>query len=717
MAIKKSFGGATIRKPGGYSKSQTSPDAGSQSAVTGVLMVIGEADAGAGGADEGIQSYSAAAYNQLKAKYRSGPLVDAAKAAVLSPSRSDGINGAGTILVWKTNASTQASLALANTYATLKAKEYGVGGNRITYKTVLSAETAPTMTGSATVTNFVGLDTQTLVVRIGGAAAQTVTFATPADLAAVIAQIESAVPAIDASSDAGKLKLTLAAGTNLHRDGTGRVLEVVSGSALSNLFLTASQVTAAVEPKAALELIQPRDAITEASVVGGEIVMQIGRDATGSCTAATVAISSTEMTLTQTGATPSSVTLAFADYPLIGNLVDAIGDIAGWSATVSASMRLQSSATLDQISATGAFSTLAGAKPCRIKADAQAVADFMSDSAIVDMSLQAGKGLPDAEGRSSLTGGTRGASSSSNFDAGLSAALGEELNAILICASQDASEDITAGITDPSSTYDIEALHAMLDTHLRLRGSIKNRKEAQGAVGYRKQAKADVFEQAARIGSSLVQLCMEDVLVVDATNTLAWKQPHVQAALLMGARMGSEIGEPMTHKFLNCQGAGHFVNASTGVAQGDYDPLIDYDAAIDAGVTTSEPAAGSFRWMIDNTTYGQDDNFVFNRGSVVEAAQYIAKTVRADAEAAFVGRKNSVVTAPSIKNRIRSKLVELFKGKITSPSEDAPQGFVEETFVVTVVGNTAEVQVEVKPVQGLDFVLITFTLGETRQSA
>ena len=60
---------------------------------------------------------------------------------------------------------------------------------------------------------------------------------------------------------------------------------------------------------------------------------------------------------------------------------------------------------------------------------------------------------------------------------------------------------------------------------------------------------------------------------------------------------------------------------------------------------------------------------------------------------------------------------ELFNAKITSPSDDAPQGFVEDSLIVTVTGNTAEVQVEVKPVQGLDFVFITFTLGETRQTA
>lgn len=715
MAIKKQFGGATIRKPGAYSKSQTSPDAGGQSATTGVLFLIGEADAGPGGSAEGIQLYSAAAFNQLKAKYRSGPLVDAAKAA-LAPSRTPGIGGAGTFLIWKTNASVQASLALANAYSTAEAKEYGVGGNRITYKNTLSAETAPTVTGSAAVTNFAGLDGQTLILRQNGGAAQTVTFNTPADMAAVVSQV-NAVAAGVASSDGGKLKLTMAAASNRHRDGWGRSLEVSGGTALASLFLTAELATAAAEPQASLEVIQPRDSLTESGVVGGDIALRLGRDSTGSCTAATVAVSGTAMTLTQTGATPSTVTLSFADYPLIGNLADAINELAGWTAACPSAKRTQESASLDQVSATGAFSALTSAMPARIKQDGQAVQDFFDASTLVSLDPAPTCGLPDAEGRLNLTGGARGASSSSSFDAGFSAALAKDLNVIVPCISQDAASDISAGQTDPASTYDIETIHAMLDTHLRLRGSIKNRKEAQGCVGYRKQAKADCFEQAAKMGSELVQFCMEDVLLVDSTNELKWKQPHLMAALIAGMRCGSEIGEPLTHKFLSVQGVGHFVNASTGVAQGDYNAQTDYDEAISAGVTSAEPAAGSFRLMLDNTTYGADENFVFNRGSVMEAAQYIAKTIRGDAEASFVGRKNSVITAASMKSRIRAKLVELFKGRITSPSEDAPQGFVESTFIVNVVGNTAEVQVEVKPVQGLDFVFITFTLGETRQSA
>jgi hypothetical protein len=715
MAISKQFAGATIRKPGAYSVSNVSPAGGSASSTTGVLMVIGEADAGTPSSAEGIQSYSAAGFAALAAKYRTGPLVDAAKAA-LAPSLTPGVNGAATILVYKTNASAQATYSLLDTYGTLTAKEYGVGGNRITYKTVLTAETPAAAVGSAAVTNFVGLDTETLIVAQNGAAPVTVTFASPTDMADVVSQINSALTGIVASG-ASILTLTQTATANHQRDGFGHSFEILATStALAKLFLVAGLVVPAVEPAAAITVTQPRDGIIEANVVGGDIALMLGRSAVGSCTAATVTVSGTQITLAQTGATPASVVLTYANYPLLGNLADAIAGIAGWSVSITAKNRLLPSTVLDYVSTVGAFSA-AGDEPARIKMDAYEVAQMFAASSLVAISAQAVKGLPDAEGPASLTGGAKGASATSDFANALQAALAQDLNVIVPAISQDATADITAGITDPASTYDIEAVHALLVSHLNLRGDIQNRREAQGVVGYRVPTKEAAFEQAAGLNEYALQLVMQDVLVVDATNTLAWKQPHVMAALIAGIRVGTPIGEPETFKYLAVSGVGHYVNPTTGAVGGDFNPQTDYDDAISAGVTFAEPNAGAYRIVVDNTTYGIDQSFVFNRGSVVEASQYIAKTIRSDAEQTFVGRKTTVATASSIKNRIRSQLINLFNAQILSPSTDAPQGFVEDTFIVTVEGNTATVQLECKPVQGLDFIFITFTLGDTQQSA
>ena len=713
MAIKRNFQGVTLRKPGAYSSTKTASNGAGATSTTGVMFVIGEADAGPGGAAEGIQLYSAAAVNQLIAKYVSGPIVDCVKVA-LAPSRTPGINGASAFLVYKTNSSVPASYALANTYAAITAEEYGVGGNRITYKNVVSSEAEVSVTGSAPVT-VAGLNGLTLKVAQNGGAVSTVTFVTPADMAAVVSQINAALTGVIASG-AATLKLTQTAVSNHHRDGFGRSFEVLASStALTLLAMASGLVVPASEPQASFEILQPRDSIAQTGVVGGVISMSIGRDASGSCTAANVVVSGTSLTLNQTGATPSSVVFAFSDYPTIGNLVDGLNAVPGCACAVSSSIRGNASNSLDQVTV-GAFSA-AGLKPARIKSDVKAVKDFFDAATLASIVVSAVKGLPDAEGRVNLVGGVRGASASSAFDAGLAASLAQDFNVVVPAISQDASVDVLAGLTDVASTYDIETIHAMVSAHLVLRGNIQNKKEAQGVVGYRKNTKAAAFAQAALLGDSNVQMCMEDVLVVDSSRELRWNQPHVMAALIAGMRCGSSIGEPLTHKYLAVSGVGHFVNTATGIASGDYNSLTDYDSAIDAGVTSAEPANGAFRVMVDNTTYGADGSFLYNRGSVVEASQYIAKTIRADAETAFVGRKTAAVSAESIKSRIRGRLIEMFNAQITATSVDAPQGFVESSFVVTIVGNTATVEVEAKPTQALDFLLINFTMGDATTSA
>lgn len=321
-----------------------------------------------------------------------------------------------------------------------------------------------------------------------------------------------------------------------------------------------------------------------------------------------------------------------------------------------------------------------------------------------------------------LVGGSQGASSNGSFSAGFSASLSEDYNVLLPAVSRDASEDVAdsiQGFTDPSSSYTINAVLVAADTHLRLRGDTKNRKEAQGFAGVRKSTKAAAFAAISGVGSEYMQITMQDCMIIDSEGNETFMHPHVTAALAAGMRTGQAVGEPLTFKYPNVINVGHFINPETGLAAGDFNPGLDYDAAIDAGVLFLEKASGGFRWVVDNTSYGIDDSFIYNRGSVMAASMFVQRTLRETAELAFVGKKVSNGAAASIKNVVRNKLRELNAPEVNiiTASDDAPEGFREDTFVVTVQGNTATVQVEFKPVQGLDFVFFDFTLGDIKQSA
>jgi hypothetical protein len=620
MAIVKSFAGRNIRKPGAYSESRVDNSGGSDIQSNDTIFIIGESEKGAPGKDEGIQAYSASQLNVLIAKYGSGPLVDCANAAV-KPSRTPGISGAGRILVWKTNASVQAALAVRNESDTadlydIKDAAYGAEGNDVSI-TIGSGSSARQK--SIKVSKLGERDEE-----LGENAA---------DVAVTIQYTGDASTAVAA----------------------------ITGTAQNNKVL----------------------AITLA-----------GDQTDGS----------------------ADLSINLREYSLKG-LADFISGVAGYSATLATnSSAARSGNELDAVS--GIDVKTAASSFYRLQAEILALFGE-SQRIVVSLGSTVSEGVPEEITGKFLTGGAKGASTNSDFSNGLAQSLAEDYNVALPAISSDASEDIAEDLTDTGSTYDIASVAAALDAHLRVREDVENRKEAQGMAGVRKQAKADAFTAAKQLGSELVQLAIQDVQVVNAFGSLEWQRPHVQAAQFAGIRLGTSVGEPMTFKRIAANAVGHFVDAATGISQGDFNSDLDRNQAIDSGVTFTEKSGTINRVVVDNTTYGVDGSFVFNRGSVVEASQFIAKDIRGVAEEVFIGQKVSNGAADSIKNVIRNRLIELNQPdvNITTASADAPQGFVEETFVVEVEGNTARVQVEVKPVQGLDFIFITFTLGDISQAA
>lgn len=437
-----------------------------------------------------------------------------------------------------------------------------------------------------------------------------------------------------------------------------------------------------------------------------------GADAT-----ATVTIAGTSRAnLTLTTSTGLSILLKNHTMKTLVDYINAQADHAAVLMTPSAAPRKAND--LDPV-VNGDIKTA----PLTMKRIQSEIVDLINGSERVEAALTATPAAGTiSNAQTFLSGGAKGASANSNFSAGMAQSLAEDYNVLLPAVSRDASEDIQdekQGWTDPTSSYTIAAVLTAADTHLRLRGDTKNRKEAQGFGGVRKAAKADAFAAIATVGSELMQVTMQDALILDAAGDLRYMHPHVVAALAAGMRTGMEVGEPLTHKYPNVLQVGHMIDPETGLETGDFNAGLDADAAIDAGVLFLEKASGGNRWVVDNTTYGIDDSFVYNRGSVMAASQFVFKTLRETAELAFVGKKVSSGAASSIKNVIRNKLRELNAPdvNIITASADAPEGFREDTFVVTVEGNTAKVQVEFKPVQGLDFVLFSFTLGDIKQTA
>lgn len=629
MSIKKSFGNSSIRKPGAYSRFKVDNSAGAPLESNDVLFIIGESSQGAPGSSDGIQEYNASQVNALINKYGQGPIVDAAVAAI-RPSSLSTIGGAGKIMVYKTNASIQASLAVneatdTNPLLLFKDAKYGVDGNNI----------------SITIANGTTPATQKLIT---------------------IAKI----------------------GEN------SEILPENAGQAQISVQYTGDSATATL------------------SIAG----------ASKSAKVLTTALSGAQ--------TDGSVNLSIALINLtMKQIADQINAQVGYTATLIDTARGVSRRAVDLDLVTASNIKAGAVSLYRLQEEIIAIVNENSNYCVASLNATPRVGLPVNITNELLTGGVQGASSNTDFSNAMSASLAKDINVIVPLVAQDASDDIALGsiydggfVTDAASAYTIASVQAALKSHLLLRSQIKTKKEAQSFVGFRDADKADCYTASETLASELIQFCFQDVQIVDAVGEVRWKQPYIQAVLAAGIRLGTDVGEPLTYKYINVVNVGHFIDMAGDESEdGDFNPAVDYDDAIDSGCLFTEKVSGGFRFVVDNTTYGSDQSFVFNRGSVIEAAIYSAKTLRNTAELVFVGKKVSNGAASSIKSILRNKLVELNEENIITSSIDAPQGFREDTFVVEVTGNTAEVQVEIKPVQGLDFFFITFTLGDIKQSA
>ena len=183
----------TLIIPGAYSsiKVQTS---NSGLAATGILMLVGEADAGPRFSSEQDLESNSFGPDQLAAvvsKYKSGPLVDAFRSGA-APANDPNIAGSpNRFVLVKTNLSTKASGALpkqtTGTWGTLKDKSYGKLGNLIYWQVGAAVSEIVPSTGTYSFIPPVG--TVGITFRVNGDAAVSMTTIANIQPAAFVAQV------------------------------------------------------------------------------------------------------------------------------------------------------------------------------------------------------------------------------------------------------------------------------------------------------------------------------------------------------------------------------------------------------------------------------------------------------------------------------------------------------------------------------------------------
>ncbi len=235
MAITHVTTAGTLVIPGSYSTISVETS-NSGLATSGVLMLVGEADAGPVHSLETDLSLNAFGPDQLAdvvAKYKSGALVDAFRGAQAASNDTNIQGSFSRAYLVKTNSSSKASATLSkhdgSSWSTINDRSYGKLGNLISaVVTTKQAEVVPT-TGSFAYLPAIG--STNISVRVNGGAATAITLAAQATPVTFKTAMD-AVPGVDVSGGVD-LEIMGTSGTPLAGNLT---VAVVTGNTITVSF-------------------------------------------------------------------------------------------------------------------------------------------------------------------------------------------------------------------------------------------------------------------------------------------------------------------------------------------------------------------------------------------------------------------------------------------------------------------------------------------------
>ncbi len=731
MAINVSFNGATIFKPGAYSRINIDLTGGFPLGPTGLIAVFGESTRGRPGSAEADISknlFTATQLAEAREKYGTGNIVDSLN-FLFSPASDGAIpSGAQAVYIYKTNASTKATLDLDTTYGTVESLEYGIGGNTITYTATETVEVAP-LTGSSSGFDETAVTAASaFTVHVNGVEIGTQAVAGAyANNAAFVADVGTWAIAGVTFSGAGadgvsELDMLIDADATANQNGFGKTLEIQdsTNAPLGEMNVATGSFFSGVESAMTITLKQTRDLIEEQDTVGGNIVLEGGYD--GGDADADITVSSTQVILSST---TSTFTFDKAAYATLIQLVDAMNLSLDWTIVLTSTLyNSLSPEVLDETSIGAKTGDASATLPARIKKDASEVADLFSQSGITEITSQPEKGLMDALVETPLAGGALGATGTADITTALTAFEEVRVNSVLPLFSRDAiiatdttSGDVVDNLTDVGSTYTILGIHQAVKTHINLMSTTKNRSERQGYLSYKNSFDLS-RDRSSLLADQRLQLAIQDVRNIDSLGTIKWFQPWAQAAGLAGARGGSPVGTPLTFKFFNVVGIRHTEQSMSTAEEdiiNDFNPSTETDQAIQSGITFFEaPQSGGIRCVVDNTTYQRDSNWVRNRANVVYAADILAFDFRNQLENIFIGQKNNIL-ASEVKSVASSILATFLAQGITVATDEAPNGYKQ--LDVAINGNIITINAIVVLVEGIDFILNDITITRVQSEA
>ena len=682
---------------------------------TGDIVIIGEAEGGADYTQETLKEnfFTPTQLSRVKAKYLSGPIVDA-MAALTSPSNDTNITGSiGRVYVIKTNAGTQASAIVegdSSSYGTLKDKNYGKDGNKYSYEIINSEdESAPEITSGVIASFGATLDGLEFKIRVDGGAEVTITLGVGghADRDELVTELDGLLAASGLSCLAGTaadtIKIQYDSDANANEKGYGKSFELIDSNPgdLAAISLTESLSVSSQEPEIEVSIVRQDTNTNEKFIVESEVALKIGYEGT----TATVDISGGSLTTTVTGGSGANLSIDLSEYSTLSDLAEFISSQAGYSAESVSVSNNTSPLKLDELSGVGIAST-GSFKSGRIKKAYDNFKSKLSQSSVVDFEETLKYGLPaETTGKIFLSNGTKGSTSAADIANAMTDLEGIKVNFVIPLFSKDASDDITDGLTDSGSTYTIDAINALVKSHCLAMSTVKLKRNRIAMLS-KDSSYSEVKQASSSLSSFRVNFFTQKSSQVDSLGNVVEYQPWHTACIAAGMQSAG-FNKSLTNKFANVisfKDPSGFDSGNPG----------DVEDAIDAGLFFLQTETAGSKWVVDQTTYGFDTNFVYNSLQAVYMADVLAIQLSESLENFAVGKSLADINSASVAAFISKKMEEFRKLKIIGPSDDAPLGYKNVT--ISINGPIAEVKLEVKLATAILFIPIEIELSQIQSS-
>jgi hypothetical protein len=524
------------------------------------------------------------------------------------------------------------------------------------------------------------------------------------NIAQLVAELNTLLPSgiVASAAASNSVMLTMAPEASPFGSGFGQSFELIDSTPgdLAALGLVSGLTTSSEEPAVEVQIVNTVAQVNETLTVSPNIAMSVGYAGT----TGTMTINATTLT---TSVAPSSANLSIAlsQYTTIGQLAAFINAQPGYSATANPSAIQLPPSALDQVTALGIAST-DGMEPGRVKDSAFIFQGVLNTSTAVNFVPTAVAGLPVPSPLVYLAGGSRGATSAADIVAAIAQMAGIQVNIIVPLFSQDATKDIVAGTTDPSSTYTISAINELLKSHV-IQFSTPTLKRNRIAICSINDTYVNCKAQAQSLANFRISVTDQQVTQINSAGVSQLFLPWYGACIAAGMQAGGFYKAIVNH----LANVISFVDP-VGFDSGDPDQVSD---ALTAGLLILTQNNAGIPWVSDQTTYGLDTNFVYNSIQAVYLSDILALDLAQSFQTAIVGKSVADISAAAALSFLQQRFDFYKKSKIVTTSSDAPLGYKNAS--VQIAAPSIFVNVEAKLTTSIYFAPIQLAISAVTQSA